>query len=390
MCARMAYEGLMEFAHYLRSVRPNDRHLQHVHFVNVDKETTDIMCLVMKSLYEKKHMFLSQSVDKPEEKARSDHGATDVIHSSGVASGADRPSAVSMLQSDHHSRQMEATDAADHRQPKVTQHPAPTSEYSEDASREMSDGRNQTTVKESDESRKQFSSESSQQNDLSRTDDDKRHSSATNGDISRDSETSSDVGASGSEKKAAVEHNRKLKKQDGMKAGGENQHSKRSMVGKDRENSLRTDDNAGATAAAAAANDEVVDGDKKEEVVTDAAGSKPEASVSKTSRTRVLKKDDCVICLEQIRESKQLDCGHKFCGNCIDAYFEKGQPKCPSCGKLFGVLRGNQPRGGSFAYKTIHELKLSGYEHYGAIEITYEFPDGIQTVCNITVYLCNF
>ena len=64
-CARAAYEGLMQFVnHQLRSVRQSIRHLRHVHFVNIDKDTTDAMANVMKSLYENKHMFPSQLVDR--------------------------------------------------------------------------------------------------------------------------------------------------------------------------------------------------------------------------------------------------------------------------------------------------------------------------------------
>jgi len=48
----------MEFA---QSVPKNARHLHHVHFVNIDRETTDAMAGVMKSLYEKKHLITSQS-----------------------------------------------------------------------------------------------------------------------------------------------------------------------------------------------------------------------------------------------------------------------------------------------------------------------------------------
>jgi len=127
-----------------------------------------------------------------------------------------------------------------------------------------------------------------------------------------------------------------------------------------------------AAAAASAA-----DNDK------DALGLKQEESSSKPLRSRVLKKDDCVICLEPMIDPKQLDCGHKFCKNCIDEYFKKGQPKCPSCGKLFGVLRGNQPPGRMS--HTLPRLKLAGYESYGAIEITYDIPSGIQrvSICNV-------
>ena len=116
----------------------------------------------------------------------------------------------------------------------------------------------------------------------------------------------------------------------------------------------------------------------------DYVGDSKQEDTSKRSRARrpaVLKKDDCVICLDQLTNPKELDCGHKFCEDCIAEYFEKGQPKCPSCGKLFGILKGNQPRG-SFRHLCV-PLKLSGYESYGALEIIYNIPDGIQTVSDV-------
>jgi len=68
----MAYEGLMEFVHHLQSVPQSARHLQHVYFVNIDKEMTDAMGNVMKALFEKKYMFLSQPAEKPEEKSQTE------------------------------------------------------------------------------------------------------------------------------------------------------------------------------------------------------------------------------------------------------------------------------------------------------------------------------
>jgi deltex-like protein len=45
---------------------------------------------------------------------------------------------------------------------------------------------------------------------------------------------------------------------------------------------------------------------------------------------------------------------------------------------LFGVLRGNQPDG-TFSKFTNARVRLAGYEKYGTIEITYNFPSGFQT-----------
>jgi Zinc finger, C3HC4 type (RING finger)/Deltex C-terminal domain len=95
-------------------------------------------------------------------------------------------------------------------------------------------------------------------------------------------------------------------------------------------------------------------------------------------RRPLLKNDHCMICMDSIDGPKRLDCGHSFCTACIDQYFAMGQPKCPICGKLFGVLRGNQPPGTFHVNKS--RFRLDGYRDCGSIEITYNIPDGIQTV----------
>ena len=104
------------------------------------------------------------------------------------------------------------------------------------------------------------------------------------------------------------------------------------------------------------------------------------AACVKQGRSLKKKEEQCVICLEPMSDVKQLDCGHRFCADCIAEYFEKGQPKCPSCGQLYGMLRGNQPHGGTFTHRSNARLRLAGYERHGALEITYRIPDGVQTV----------
>jgi hypothetical protein len=90
--------------------------------------------------------------------------------------------------------------------------------------------------------------------------------------------------------------------------------------------------------------------------------------------------DICVICLKDtIKSPKKLPCGHAFCKKCIDEQF-KYQPKCPSCGKLFGTLKGNQPPGGTMKHSVMHHIHLAGYQDCGTIEITYSFPGGNQRV----------
>jgi len=368
----MAYEGLMEFVHHLQSVPQSARHLQHVYFVNVDKGTTDAMVKVMKALYEKKHMFLSQPAEKLEEKVQTDSFVAGLMPSGRVAAGSSTDSVDSGLpfQSRDHSKHSgaEGTGVVGHGQQEVSQHKTTTTESERDASKGMSE-RQDTNF---DRDRQQSPSETSHQEDSSQTD----NETAAHGDSSRDSGVTSDSGASGSEDRAM--RDRRLKKLDAVKTDGEHRNTRPGsdsgvVVEKDGDNSPGMNDTANAAAAAATTND---DDEGK-----DADGSKQE-DASKPARSRVLKKDDCVICLEQMSNPKELDCGHKFCEDCIAAYFEKGQPKCPSCGKLFGILKGNQPLG-TCTSRCLPQLKLSGYEHHGALEITYLIPDGTQTVSNV-------
>lgn len=95
--------------------------------------------------------------------------------------------------------------------------------------------------------------------------------------------------------------------------------------------------------------------------------------------------ESCVICMDTIKpgRSKKLQCGHVFCADCIDECFKKHQPRCPSCSRVFGVLRGNQPPG-TFESREV-ATRLSGYEQFRTIEIRYSFPDGVQTVSG---YVC--
>ena len=96
--------------------------------------------------------------------------------------------------------------------------------------------------------------------------------------------------------------------------------------------------------------------------------------------------DDCAICMCSITEPETLDCGHTFCKDCIKKSFQIHQPKCPACGKVFGMLKGNQPDGKMSA--SILYVDLPGYEGFGAIEIYYSFESGIQGVsCSFKIKL---
>jgi len=88
--------------------------------------------------------------------------------------------------------------------------------------------------------------------------------------------------------------------------------------------------------------------------------------------------EDCVICLCPMTQPKKLACGHSFCADCINESFKKCQPKCPSCGRLFGVMKGNQPPG-TMTVQSVTD-SLPGFEHCGTLVIKYDIPDGIQSV----------
>eukprot|EP00118_Oscarella_pearsei_P028383 m.2028 g.2028 ORF g.2028 m.2028 type:complete len:750 (+) comp8184_c0_seq1:188-2437(+) len=85
---------------------------------------------------------------------------------------------------------------------------------------------------------------------------------------------------------------------------------------------------------------------------------------------------NCPICMCPITDEKQLPCGHAFCKHCIESWF-KEKPVCPSCGKTFGKVTGNQPSGKM--HHQIHPWSLPGYSKCGTIEITYDIPSGLQT-----------
>ena len=384
----------MEFVHHLQPAPQNARHLQHVHFVNIDKETTEAMVNVMKSLHEKKHMFHSELGHKeleertpPAGEAVTQTGNVDVsTNSYSVASGmtestVDHPllSKSGTTTSSGHSscRRLKEKDPAAHSAPSS---PTNTNYHG----MQQSDSTQQSL---SESSRHNASSLTSINNAIDTpvvTDDIPRGSGTFPASVASNSEG----GASVAKQKCAVCNSQKPEGRllacghfvckECTKACTENQQhpcceaGSWVVVDKDGENLLFVNGVARTTATADAA----TDSDKGK---SDADRLKQEEASSKRGRIRALKKDDCVICLEQMTDPKPLDCGHKFCAACIDEYFEKGQPKCPSCGQLFGMLKGNQPPG-KFVFKCIPQLRLSGYEHHGALEITYDIPNGIQTV----------
>lgn len=76
--------------------------------------------------------------------------------------------------------------------------------------------------------------------------------------------------------------------------------------------------------------------------------------------------------------AKKLECGHKFCHDCIDDYFAKVKKVCPICQRVYAVIDGTQPAGGTMKCKVLN-MSLPGYESVGTIEIVYSIPSGVQT-----------
>ncbi|XP_074536918.1 putative E3 ubiquitin-protein ligase DTX3 [Halichoeres trimaculatus] len=85
--------------------------------------------------------------------------------------------------------------------------------------------------------------------------------------------------------------------------------------------------------------------------------------------------EDCVICLDKIKDRKSLKCFHAFCSECIDLLF-KFKPACPVCNTYYGEYRGTQPEGTMKVTRSWQSLP--GFEKHGAIIIEYNFPSGIQ------------
>ncbi|XP_028312179.1 E3 ubiquitin-protein ligase DTX3L [Gouania willdenowi] len=102
-----------------------------------------------------------------------------------------------------------------------------------------------------------------------------------------------------------------------------------------------------------------------------------------TSPTRHKSTEDktCAICMEDMsalekKKKTTLRCKHSFCSDCLDQAFQY-KPVCPTCGALYGVLKGTQPKGGRMSVTKMRE-SLPGFEKYGTIVISYFIPGGVQ------------
>ncbi|TNM90174.1 probable E3 ubiquitin-protein ligase DTX3 isoform X1 [Takifugu flavidus] len=108
----------------------------------------------------------------------------------------------------------------------------------------------------------------------------------------------------------------------------------------------------------------------------------PDRGTMSASPTNSRENEDesCPICLENIpvavTKKKTLECKHSFCTDCLKQAFDH-KPICPTCGRVYGVLTGTQPKGGKMIVSQ-SESSLPGYDRYGTIIINYIIPSGIQ------------
>lgn len=92
--------------------------------------------------------------------------------------------------------------------------------------------------------------------------------------------------------------------------------------------------------------------------------------------------DNCPVCLEDLagKQPKAIPiCGHKVCGECWKG-LQTCNPVCPVCRKVYGTLKGNQPKNARMTSKIDPSIHLPGYEPFSTIVIDYSVPGGIQTV----------
>ena len=103
-----------------------------------------------------------------------------------------------------------------------------------------------------------------------------------------------------------------------------------------------------------------------------------DASASTSKSKEKVEKDVCAICMDKITHPKKLKCGHVFCKGCLKEYKKRCNPKCPTCGMIYGEMRGDQPPG----TWNVTEIKssLPGYERCGTLRISYDIADGVQDV----------
>ncbi|XP_046361108.1 uncharacterized protein LOC124138484 isoform X1 [Haliotis rufescens] len=93
-------------------------------------------------------------------------------------------------------------------------------------------------------------------------------------------------------------------------------------------------------------------------------------------KTFTTERDTCAICLNQIVEAKKMKCGHSFCESCLDQA-SSVPGSCPVCKICCKVITGHTPPGKMET--CLIPDRLPGYEQHNTIQITYNFPNGVQS-----------
>ena len=58
-------------------------------------------------------------------------------------------------------------------------------------------------------------------------------------------------------------------------------------------------------------------------------------------------------------------------------FIKHGCLRCPTCNTIYGVMKGNQPAGGTMNV-TVNNKAIPGYPNCGSIVIVYNFTSGTQ------------
>ena len=100
--------------------------------------------------------------------------------------------------------------------------------------------------------------------------------------------------------------------------------------------------------------------------------------------------DDCPICMDKPTQPRKLEkCGHIFCSDCIEAYFENLKPTCPCCGAIY--WKGDR-RPARWCHPVHAGLQNSPawicgiWIYQGHLHISWRQTRGWR---NINYYLCN-
>jgi deltex-like protein len=97
--------------------------------------------------------------------------------------------------------------------------------------------------------------------------------------------------------------------------------------------------------------------------------------------------DQCVLCLETFTQQDKVvipvNCnGHYFHKKCpsldlsIKEYIQETK-QCPVCKRRYGTVIGNMPNG--YMHVNVLDMSLPGFEQFKTIQITFDFPGGVQT-----------